>query len=79
MSKRVNYGKLPDVIDIPDLISVQLDSFFECLQSGVSTDERTNTGLQEAFSEVFPIESFDKNCTLNFVSYELGIPKKSMI
>ena len=79
MSKRVNYGKLPDVIDIPDLISVQLDSFFECLQSGTSAEERTNTGLQEAFSEVFPIESFDKNCTLNFVSYELGIPKKSMI
>ncbi|MCM8538514.1 MAG: DNA-directed RNA polymerase subunit beta [Lentisphaeraceae bacterium] len=79
MSKRVNYGRLPDVIDIPDLISVQLDSFFECLQSGADTEKRTNTGLQEAFTEVFPIESFDKNCLLNFVSYELGIPKKPMI
>jgi DNA-directed RNA polymerase subunit beta len=79
MSKRVNYGRLPDVIDIPDLISVQLDSFFEFLQSGVKEEARTNSGLQEAFAEVFPIESFDKNCLLNFVSYELGIPKKSMI
>ena len=79
MSKRVNYGKLPDVIDIPDLISVQLESFRDFLQTNVSPEKRELKGLQEAFSEVFPIESFDKNCTLSFVSYELGIPKKSMI
>ena len=79
MSKRVNYGKLPDVIDIPDLISVQLESFKDFLQSDVSPEKREMQGLQEAFSEVFPIESFDKNCTLSFVSYELGIPKKSMV
>ena len=79
MSKRVNYGKLPDVIDIPDLIAVQLDSFTDFLQSSISPEKRTVQGLQEVFSEVFPIESFDKNCTLSFVSYELGIPKKSMV
>ena len=79
MSKRVNYGKLPDVVDIPDLISVQLESFKDFLQADVSPEKRKLSGLQEAFSEVFPIESFDKNCTLSFVSYELGIPKKSMV
>ena len=79
MSKRVNYGKLPDVVDIPDLISVQLESFKDFLQATVSPEKRKSSGLQEAFSEVFPIESFDKNCTLSFVSYELGIPKKSMV
>jgi DNA-directed RNA polymerase subunit beta len=79
MSKRVNYGRLPDVIEIPDLIAVQLESFLDFLQSGVAEEKRTNNGLQEAFNEVFPIESFDKNCTLSFVSYELGIPKKSMV
>ena len=79
MSKRVSYGKLPDVIDIPDLISVQLESFKDFLQADVSPEKRELKGLQEAFNELFPIESFDKNCTLSFVSYELGIPKKSMV
>ena len=58
MSKRVNYGKLPDVIDIPDLISVQLDSFKDFLQTGVDHESKKIQGLQEVFSEVFPIESF---------------------
>ncbi|NQZ57395.1 MAG: DNA-directed RNA polymerase subunit beta, partial [Lentisphaeraceae bacterium] len=79
MSKRVNYGSLPDVIDIPDLISVQLESFNDFLQSSKTIEGREDVGLKEAFKEVFPIESFDKSCMLSFVSYELGLPKKSMV
>jgi DNA-directed RNA polymerase subunit beta len=79
MSKRISYGKLTDVIDIPDLIGVQLDSFAEFLQESIAPEKRTMQGLHEVFMEIFPIESFDKNCTLSFVSYELGLPKKSMV
>ena len=78
MSKRINFGKLSDVVEIPDLVSVQLDSWNNFLQVAASPQEREEKGLEEAFKEIFPIESFDKNSVLDFVSYELGVPKKNM-
>ena len=60
MAIRQNFGKLEEVIDTPDLISVQLESFKEFLQEGLNPDNRVNKGLQEAFNEIFPIKSFDE-------------------
>lgn len=72
MTKRINFGKLRDVLDVPDLIGLQLDSYFNFLQRDVPPAERKNQGLQEVFNEIFPIESFDKQMSLEFVSYEIG-------
>ena len=76
MPERVNFGKLDDVLTIPDLIGVQLDSYKSFLQLDVPADKRKNQGIQEIFNEVFPIESFDKQIRLEFVSYTIGTPKK---
>ena len=78
MAIRQNFGKLEEVIDTPDLISVQLESFREFLQETTDPDSREKRGLQEAFNEIFPIKSFDENCILNFVKYEIGTPNVNM-
>ena len=79
MTKRKNFGKLTDVLEIPDLIGIQLDSYAEFLQKDVASDKRQNKGLEEVFREIFPIESFDQSCSLDFVSYEIGQPKNTMV
>ena len=72
MTKRINFGKLRDVLEVPDLIGLQVDSYRDFLQRDVPPAERKNQGLQEVFNEIFPIESFDKQMSLEFVSYEIG-------
>ncbi|MBQ9501693.1 MAG: DNA-directed RNA polymerase subunit beta [Lentisphaeria bacterium] len=72
MSTRKNFGKLRDVLEIPDLIGLQLDSYANFLQRDVRPEDRKRQGLQEVFQEIFPIESFDKQMSLEFVSYEVG-------
>ncbi len=79
MPERVNFGKLEDVLNIPDLIGVQLDSYRSFLQLEVPQEKRKNQGIQEIFNEVFPIESFDKQIRLEFVSYTVGTPKKGIV
>lgn len=79
MPKRVNFGRLKEVLPIPDLIGVQLESYSSFLQKDIATDKRTETGLQEVFKEIFPIESFDKQLELEFISYALGEPKGTVV
>ena len=79
MAKRINFGKLQEVLPIPDLIGLQIDSYRDFLQKNVPPADRVNAGLQEVFNEIFPIESFDKNMSIEFVSYTLGEPKVDVI
>ncbi len=77
MTQRINFGKLRDVLEIPDLIGLQLNSYGDFLQRDVKPEERKNQGLQEVFNEIFPIESYDKQMSLEFVSYEIGVPSEN--
>jgi len=79
MAERINYGKLKEVIAPPDLIEVQKNSFVEFLQTDLAPNKRKNYGLQAVFKEVFPIESYDGQATLDFVKYEMGEPKQSIV
>ncbi len=75
MAERINYGKLREVLDMPDLIGVQVDSFKDFLQLNVAPEKRQRKGLQEVFREIFPIESFDQQISVDFVSYRFAEPK----
>jgi DNA-directed RNA polymerase subunit beta len=75
MSNRINFGKLKEVIPPPNLIQIQLNSFKEFLQADVPPAQRKHVGLQAVLSEVFPIESYDGRCSLEYVSYSLSGPK----
>jgi len=71
---RKDFGKLPQVMDVPYLLAIQLDSYHDFLQQDKSADGRLDTGLHAAFNSVFPIESFSGNAALEYVSYRFGIP-----
>ena len=72
---RKNFGRIPEVAPMPNLIDVQRSSYEAFLQMNVAPDSRTNTGLQEVFKSVFPIDDFAGRGRLEFVYYELEEPK----
>ena len=75
--ERINFGKLKDVIEPPDLIDIQAKSYKDFLQMDVPPNHRKVMGLQAVFKEVFPIESYDNRLVLDFVKYEFAQPKAS--
>lgn len=77
MSKRLYFGNIKEVIEPPNLIEIQLQSYVDFLQKDTPLSERQNIGLQAVFSEHFPISSYDGNISMDFVSYEIQDPKFS--
>jgi DNA-directed RNA polymerase subunit beta len=75
MVERKMFGKLKPVIQPPDLIAIQTQSYQDFLQIGIAPSKREKKGLQAIFHEVFPIDSYDGRYTLDFVKYDLGEPK----
>ena len=75
MADRLYFGKFEEVIEPPNLIEVQSRSYDEFLQKEVAPSERTDTGLQAVFREVFPIKSYDEAIELDFVTYDIEDPK----
>src|SRR5687768_13383200 len=74
-SDRINFGKIKEVINPPNMIEVQVNSYKEFLQAEIAPRQRKNLGLQAVFTEVFPIESYDGKIVLDYHSYEIGEPK----
>jgi len=71
---RKNFGKLPSAMDIPYLLSIQVDSYKQFTQVDCSAEERAQQGLHAAFKSVFPIVSYSGKAVLEYVSYDLGRP-----
>ncbi|WP_297820277.1 DNA-directed RNA polymerase subunit beta [uncultured Paraglaciecola sp.] len=67
---RKDFGKRPQVLEIPYLLSIQLDSF----KKFIDLDVDGQHGLEAAFRSVFPIKSYSGNAELQYVSYRLGAP-----
>ncbi|MBU0985705.1 MAG: DNA-directed RNA polymerase subunit beta, partial [Proteobacteria bacterium] len=75
---RKNFGKMRKIVDIPDLIGVQRESFGRFLQMDVPPEKRKEIGLQSVFKSVFPIKDFTGSASLEFVSYRFGEVKHSV-
>ncbi|MFC4452875.1 DNA-directed RNA polymerase subunit beta [Deinococcus sonorensis] len=73
------FGEITEVIPLPDLTEVQVNSFKTFLQDGVPIDARENAGLQGAFREIFPIDETEKGrstgLVLDYLEYRLGEPE----
>lgn len=76
-TERISFQKIPKIVDIPDILSIQVDSYHHFLQEDSLDDERNPTGLEQVFRNVFPIEDSHRNYVLEYKSYYLGKPKYS--
>jgi DNA-directed RNA polymerase subunit beta len=72
---RKDFGKIPSIVEIPNLIEIQRRSYEQFLQKDVPGDRREEVGLQAVFKSVFPIADYNDNALLEFDSYHFGDPK----
>ncbi len=70
-----DYSKRGDALPIPNLIDVQIESYQKFLQKEVPVADRRDFGLEALLREVFPIESYDGNLRLEYISYDLSEPR----
>ncbi len=72
---RKSFAKIGKIIDIPNLIDIQKQSYEKFLQKDIVFEKREDVGLQGVFKSVFPIKDFSETSSLEFVSYSLDKPK----
>jgi DNA-directed RNA polymerase subunit beta len=72
---RKSFAKIGKIIDIPNLIDIQKQSYEKFLQKDVPIEKREDVGLQGVFKSVFPIKDFSETSSIEFVSYTLDKPK----
>src|SRR5438132_325918 len=70
-----NFGRFGDAVEVPPLTDVQIRSYERFLQLDLAPDKRGNAGLEGVLREIFPIESYDKSLSLQYLKYELGKPR----
>jgi len=75
---RKSFGQIKSIVDIPDLIGMQRESYQRFLQMDVAPEAREDIGLQAVFNSVFPIKDFTGIASLEFVSYHFGEVKHSV-
>lgn len=75
---RKEFGSKRKIIDIPDLIGMQRNSFESFLQRDIPPQDREEKGLHSVFKSVFPIKDFTDTSSLEYVSYSFGETKHSM-
>ena len=70
-----NFGRVAEVLEIPNLTEIQTRSYEEFLQLDADPLKRANRGLEAVLREVYPITSYDGSLRLDYVSYRLGRPR----
>ena len=74
-SIRKNFGKLKEILSIPNLIDVQKKSYQQFLNIGNVSEINLQKGLHRVFRNTFPIEEISEKATLEFLSFRLEKPK----
>ena len=72
---RKSFGKIPHVASLPNLIEVQKRSYDSFLQLETKPSERLDKGLHAVFKSVFPINDYTERASVDYVSYDIGVPK----
>ena len=75
---RKDFGKLPEVLEISDLLEVQKESYARFLQQGVPAKALRDDGIQAVLGQIFPIISHSKTVELHCLGYQLGEPAFSV-
>ena len=72
---RKNFGKLKEILTIPNLIEIQKKSYTQFLSSNEATPDNLLKGLERVFKNIFPIEELSDKATLEYLSFRLEKPK----
>ncbi|MDX9715601.1 MAG: DNA-directed RNA polymerase subunit beta [Dissulfurispiraceae bacterium] len=75
LRERLNFSKVPPVLEVPYLIEFQRKSFDMFLQKNINQEKRIDEGLQAAFKSVFPISDYNDIASIEFLSYIFGEAK----
>jgi DNA-directed RNA polymerase subunit beta len=75
LRERVNFGKVPLFLEVPNLIEIQRRSYEKFLQKDIAMDKREDIGLQAAFKGVFPIMDYNETASVELIGYMVGEPK----
>ena len=70
-NNRVSFGSIKSVLDVPDLLNIQTETFEGFIQLEKLPEERENTGLQKVFIDNFPIFDNKENYRLDFINYSV--------
>ena len=71
---RRSFEKISSVMDLPNLLATQLESYEHFLQRKADPLKRNNQGLELVINSIFPIESHNGLARMECTSYELGEP-----
>ena len=71
---RKDFGKRPQILGVPNLLTIQVESYRQFLQVEKPVEERGSVGLHAAFSSVFPIISYNNYVALEYADYRLAEP-----
>ncbi len=77
-NNRISFGRIPSVIDIPDLLGIQTETFEDFVQLDAHPLKRENKGLQQVFTTNFPIFDNKENYRLDFLEYYVEKPRFSV-
>ena len=78
LKQRLDFGKVPQFLEVPNLIEIQKRSYEKFLQRDISMEKREESGLQAAFLSVFPISDYNETAEIEFTGYSVGEPKYSV-
>jgi len=78
LRKRLDFGKVPQFLEVPNLIEIQKRSYEQFLQKDIAVERRKDMGLQSAFVSVFPISDYNETAEIEYVGYNVGEPKYSV-
>lgn len=71
----LDFSRIKKILNVPDLIALQKESYARFLQKDVPPEKRENVGIQGVFNSVFPIKSYNEQLVLQFENYSFGDPK----
>ncbi len=78
LRKRLDFGKVPQFLEVPNLIEIQKRSYDKFVQKDIPPGKREEIGLQAAFLSVFPIADYNETAEIEFIGYAVGEPKYSL-
>ena len=71
---RRSFEKISSVMELPNLLATQVQSYDAFLQRYVDSDKRLNAGLEQVLNSIFPIESHNGFARMEYSGFTLGEP-----